>query len=356
MATRLVNALPPLQTSAAAWLGPAMAAAPSRWTWAMRESEVREVEAAADAFLESDLPVAALATPGNFALPTLAPRLRALRQELIHGRGFELVRGLPLHEWSAEKAAAAFVGIGAQIGSLRSQNKQGHLLGTVADIGAASDDPSVRIYQTAERQTFHVDSCDVVALACIYPAQSGGNSLLSSALSAWNALHARMPALAAALLDPVAIDRRGEVPRGMDPWFISAPLVWHDKLLGVGAGYQRQYIDSAQRHAGAPRLSALQTDALDAFDALLDDPSLRLEMRLASGDLQFVYNHTLLHDRTAFVDSVDGEEERRKLYRLWLSPVDDRSLPDAFADRFGSTAVGDRGGILCPGTEPTLGL
>ena len=36
------------------------------------------------------------------------------------------------------------------------------------------------------------------------------------------------------------------------------PMSWHAGLLGPGAGYQRQYIDSAQRFPEAPRLSAAQ--------------------------------------------------------------------------------------------------
>lgn len=153
----------------------------------------------------------------------------------------------------------------------------------------------------------------------------------------------------------MAIDRRGEVPEGMQPFFMMPPLTWHEGLLGVGAGYQRQYIDSAQRFSEAPRLSSLQVEALDLFDALLDDPQFHFSMRLKPGDLQFVYNHTLLHDRCAFEDWPEVER-RRKLFRLWLSPPGDRALPDSFSARFGSTKVGDRGGILCPGTELTVQL
>ena len=148
-----------------------------------------------------------------FPLPTVAPRLLAMRAELLQGRGFQLVKGLPLHQWSREKAAAAFLGIGAHIGAARSQNSAGHLLGHVRDLGLASDDPSVRIYQTAERQTFHADSCDVVALACLCQAKSGGESLLCSALTVYNEILETRPDLAAELLRPVAI--------GMSPLDVS---------------------------------------------------------------------------------------------------------------------------------------
>lgn len=75
--------------------------------------------------------------------------------------------------------------------------------------------------------------------------------------------------------------------------------------------------------ARRPDLAAL------LFDALVNDPALHLKMRLAPGDMQFVYNHTNLHDRTGFTDWPDPEQ-RRHLLRLWLSLPDDRTLPPFF--------------------------
>jgi hypothetical protein len=162
--------------------------------------------------------------------------------------------------------------------------------------------------------------------------------------------------LASALLKPVAIDRRGEIPVGKLPYFMAPPISWHAGLLGPGAGYQRQYIDSAQaRLAGVPPLSATQVEALDLFDALLDDPTLHLSMRMQPGDIQFCYNHTMCHDRCGFTDHAELSQ-RRHLFRLWLSPPGDRPLPDCFAERFGSVTVGARGGILCPGTAFSVTL
>jgi hypothetical protein len=63
-----------------------------------------------------------------------------------------------------------------------------------------------------------------------------------------------------------------------------------------------------------------------------------------------VYNHSLLHDRTAFVDHPDSAK-RRHLLRLWLSLPGDRHLPPVFTQRYGSITVGDRGGIVVAGTE-----
>ena len=108
--------------------------------------------------------------------------------------------------------------------------------------------------------------------------------------------------------------------------------------------YQRQYIDSAQRFADAPRLAPADVEALNLFDTLTDDPDLHLTMALEPGDLQFVHNHSLLHDRTAFEDWPEPAR-RRHLLRLWLAPDDARALPPVFAQRYGSVVAGARGGV-----------
>ncbi|HEX8112361.1 MAG TPA: TauD/TfdA family dioxygenase, partial [Kofleriaceae bacterium] len=135
-------------------------------------------------------------------------------------------------------------------------------------------------------------------------------------------------------------------------WFEIPVLSFLDDRLTVI--YQRRYIESAQRFAGAPRLDDRQRAALDAFDAVLDDPALHLEMDLEPGDVQLVHNHQLLHDRTAFVDDPDPTR-RRHLLRLWLCPPVGRRLPPVFAQRYGSIEIGRRGGVV-PRGSPVITL
>lgn len=340
--------LPPEQHGPAAWYGP-------RWTgrdeWVVRlaESDIDELEAAIAAWPARAHGAPAPLAAADFPLPNLGPRLAAIRDELLNGRGFSLVKGLPVRRWSRRDSAIAFMGIGAHLGRARSQNAAGHLLGHVRDLGVSSADPTVRLYQTRERQTFHTDSCDVVGLLCLSVARRGGDSLLVSSSTIFNEMRRRRPDLAARLFEPLATDRRGEVPAGMKPYFEIPVFSWHAGWLT--AIYQRQYIDSAQRFPDAPRLMPEDVAALDLFDALADDPALHLRMRLEPGDLQFVHNHTVLHDRTAFEDGADPTR-RRHLLRLWLAVPGARPLPEVFAQRYGSVVVGDRGGV--PGGVPVV--
>ena len=338
--------LPPKQTGPTAWYGPQMAVRTDEWIWQLSREEIRELEMAAEPLVAGRADIGQL-TAADFPLPTLAPKLQALQQELISGRGFSLIRGLPVGNYSEREAVTIFFGLGTHLGHARSQNAQGHVLGHVRNTGASSNDPNVRIYQTRERQTFHTDSTDVVGLLCLQPARKGGKSLLVSADTVYNELLHRRPDLLPPLLQLIATDRRGEVPEGMDP-FLLIPVYSHyaDRLTIF---YQRQYIESAQRFAEAPRLTDQHMEALDLFDALCNDPGIHLTMQLEKGDMQFVYNHAMLHDRTGFEDWPQPER-RRHLLRLWLSIPGDRPLPPIFATRYGSVAIGNRGGIVVSGT------
>jgi len=337
------DALPPPVQDASAWYGPALHAS-SAWLQTLHDSEVAEIEAASRTLLERGIDLAQV-QPSDFPLPTLAPRVARLLGELLEGRGFVLLRGLPVSRWPRALSAAAFLGLGCHLGPMRPQNSAGHLLGHVRDVGLSATDPNVRIYQTHERQTFHTDSCDIVGLLCLQTARSGGLSALVSSTTMYNEMQRRRPELAALLFEPLATDRRGEVPPGAKPWFEIPVFNWFAGRLSTI--YQRQYIDSAQRFAEAPRLTAQRIEALDLFDALANDPALMMTMALQPGDMQFVHNHVLLHDRTAF-DDWPEPERRRHLLRLWLAPAAARELPPVYAQRYGNVEPGRRGGIALP--------
>lgn len=325
---------------ACAWRGDVMAMR-ADWIEMLSASDLDELARATEPWMTEGTDLVDL-TRERFELPTLSARLRRMRDVLLEGRGFVLLRGLPVAQWGRRRSAAAFYGIGSHLGRALSQNAHGHVLGHVRDAGLSSADPNVRIYQTRERQTFHTDSADLVGLLCLQTAQRGGLSALVSSTTLYNELRARRPELAACLFEPLATDRRGEVPAGAKPYFMIPVFNWFDGRLSVI--YQRQYIDSAQRFPDAPRLSALQVEALDAFDALTNDPSFHFTMALEAGDVQFVHNHVLLHDRTAF-DDWPEPSRRRHLLRLWLAPAAARPLPPVFAQRYGSVTPGARGGV-----------
>jgi len=344
-----VAALPrPLVEGPSAWIGADLARRSADWTYSLASSELAEIAAAAAAVRARGLDLGAL-TRADFPLPRLGPRLDALRREVVDGSGFVLIRGLPVAGRALVDNAAAYLGIGSHFGHARSQNAMGHVLGHVRDLGlSAEKDPTVRIYQTTERQTFHTDSCDIVGLLCLKTAKAGGLSSIVSSMTIYNVMATRRPDLVQLLFRPFATDRRGEVPEGKRPYF-EIP-VFNDYAGFLSVIYARRYITSARRFAEVPPLAPEAVEALDYFDALANDPELRLDMEFQPGDMQFLHNHTILHDRTAYEDWPEPEDKRH-LLRLWLAAPDARPLPPVYAERYGSVAIGDRGGIICPGTR-----
>jgi hypothetical protein len=337
----------PLVEGPSAWIGAELARRPETWTYCLSPAEITEIETASAAAGARGLDIAAIRRE-DFPLPTLGPVLHRLREEVINGRGFVLLRGLPVERRPIAESATAYWGIGTYFGSACSQNAMGHVLGHVRDLGLSSTDPRVRIYQTTERQNFHTDSCDIVGLLCLKTAKSGGLSSLTSSMTIYNVMAARRPDLLRLLFQPFATDRRGEVPEGKHPWF-DIP-VFNDHAGYLSVIYSPHYTRSSQRFPQARRLTAQDLEALAMFDSLAEDPELRLDMELQPGDMQFVHNHTTLHDRTAFEDWPEPERKRH-LLRLWLAAPGARPLPPVYAERYGSVEIGNRGGIICRDTR-----
>lgn len=343
--------LPPEIQGPSAWYGPEMLARRD-WIEDLSENEIAEVERATQPLAGASADITAIRRD-DFPLPTFGPRLQRILDDTLNGRGFAMIRSLPVERWTRLESAVAFFGIGAHIGAARPQNAKGHALGHVKDLGLSSSDPNTRIYQTHERQTYHTDSCDIVALLCLRPAKSGGLSSLVSSVAIFNEMRRRRPDLAKILFEPVETDRRGEFDAGQNPYFRVPVFNWREGLLSTI--YQRQYIESARRFPEVPPLTSSQIEALDMFDALTNDPALNMHMEFRPGDIQLVHNHTILHDRTAFEDWPEPERKRH-LLRLWLAPVNARPLPPVFADRYGKITPGERGGLTMPGIKLTAPL
>lgn len=344
-------ALPPEVDDRSVWYGSKLAKS-DEWIVQLSDAETAEVERAIQSIERSGIGLTTI-TAANVPLPALRPRLDEMLETVLNGRGFALIKGLPVQRWNRREAAIAFLAIGVHLGNLRMQNAAGHLLGHVRDLGSSSDDPNTRIYQTRERQTHHTDSCDVVALMCLQTAKSGGLSSLVSSTTIFNEMRRHRPDLLRVLLEAIETDRRGEVPEGRKPYFCIPVFNYHEGL--VSAIYQRQYIESARRFSGVAPLIPLQLEALDLLDQLANDPQLNLTMELQPGDIQLVNNHTILHDRTAFEDYAEPERKRH-LLRLWLAPEGARKLPEVYAERFCSTTPGKRGGVGVAVAKPSVPL
>ena len=100
----------------------------------MTPDHVAELERAMAKAISCGMDIADI-TKGNFTLPYLGQVLSSLQHELVHGRGFALVRGLKIDGYTGKEIETIFFGLGSHNGHARSQNAAGHALGHVRDLG-----------------------------------------------------------------------------------------------------------------------------------------------------------------------------------------------------------------------------
>ncbi|MEI7443346.1 MAG: TauD/TfdA family dioxygenase [Burkholderiales bacterium] len=325
--------------SRTAWIGRDLRDRPETWTLHLDAADNAELRAALEVARARGASIPGL-SKADFPLPGLAPRLAAMLDEIMDGRGFTLVRGFEIDRLKVEDAALVYWGLGAHLGAGRAQNAQGDLLGHVTDLGVDyRTDNTVRGYQTRLVLPFHNDATDVVGLMCLQTARRGGLSRIVSSHAVHDALLASRPDLLEALYQPFWIDRRGESPEGKPPCY---PAPFFERCGGrLFARYNRSYAESGQRFPDVPRLTDAQRAAMDAVDALCADPDMHLDMTLEPGDMQFICNTSTLHSRTAYEDWPE-RERRRYLLRLWLDTGRVTELPASYVDRYEDMTIWQR--------------
>jgi Taurine catabolism dioxygenase TauD, TfdA family len=306
------------------------------WTIHLGAGQRNELLRALDVARRSDLGIPALGRDA-FPLPSLGPVLADVRREVERGRGFALLRGIPIDGLADEESALMYWGIGAHLGRGIAQNAQGEVLGHVRDIGRDPlKDHHARGYQSRLRLPFHNDASDFVALLCLRTARSGGESCITSSVAVHDAMVERHPEAAEALYREFCVDRRGEEPPGM-PRYYTGPVfnLYKGQLFNR---YNRTYIESAQRLPEVPRLTDADRAAFDLMDRLCDDPEFRLDMAFERGDMQIVNNYTVLHSRSAYEDR-DDAAQKRHLLRLWLLTGSYQDLPESYRLRYQDMAA-----------------
>jgi TfdA family taurine catabolism dioxygenase TauD len=271
----------------------------------------------------------------DFALESIAGDVSGWREEVLHGRGFIVLREFPRDRYTADDLGMLFFGLGTLFGRAVSQSSMGDRLGHVIDVGGK--DRRERAYRSSRELTLHTDRCDVVGMLCLEKATSGGLSGYASAHTIYNQILASRPELIDPLFSGFRYHRRGEELAG-------EPVVtpYNVPVLSESAGelstvFLRTYIEMAAKELGVP-LTEREVAALDYFEEVGRRDDVTLRFMLEPGHAIFFNNCTLLHNRTSFED--DGCAGRqRHLLRLWLMLDGLRPLtPDVHAYK-GTTGI-----------------
>ena len=294
------------------------------WIYQLSEADIRDIHGAVAAAENSGSPIKDIGRD-DFVLPNLAGKLADIRHELIDGRGFVLIRGVPVADFTLKQSAIAYWGISAHLGRIVSQNGKGHLLGHVRDVGGDYGDANTRGYLTSAHMGFHVDRCDHVGLFCLQPAKSGGQSRIASAVTLYNEILARRPDLMAELVRDFYWSWVGEAPPGSEPWYTMPVFSFEDGYMCV-RGVSSQIYKSREL-PGVPPFTPAQLEALDFFKAVVEEIAVDMEFR--QGEIQFLHNHVTLHSRRGFTDW-DEPGRQRHLLRLWIRDDGCRPIPEIY--------------------------
>lgn len=281
----------------------------------------------------------------DFPVPEFADQADAIRDELEHGRGLVLIRGVPVEKYDIEDISRIFWGLGTYLGRgvpqrpvLNLGKFKDDLIAHITDQGYDYNAKNVHGSATSAEQAPHTDPADVVGLLCIRPAKSGGTSRIASSAAIHNEILATCPEFLEPLYRGFHFDLRGEVKDGINlevtPNRVPIFSYYQDRL---SCNFNAKMIETAQRKLGEP-LTELEQAAVDYVVELASRPDIRFDMSFQPGDIQLLNNYTILHCRTGWEDYREPER-KRLLLRLWLNVANGRELAPDFA---GGYVLGSR--------------
>jgi hypothetical protein len=335
------------------WTGAEMAAR-SDWIYVLDASEVGELKAAADNAAATGKPMEAV-QQDDFPLSKLGSVLADVAGELEEGRGFVLLRGLPINEHPLERTALIYWGLARHLGVPVQQNGKGELLTHVRDVGGREGqfDGKVNMargYNTTKELGYHTDSSDVVGLLCLQAAKVGGLSTIASAGAVHNEILRTRPDLLDLMYQVYPADNYGEQGAGHPPIHYSSICTYYQQKLSF------RYIPNTDKVIKKyPELGVLP-EGFEEMPQLIQELAHEnhLDMEFEPGDLQLLNNYAVLHARTAFEDHPEPER-RRDLLRVWLTLHNARDLPITFGRNPGVTdEFGARGFLPGTGRAPII--
>ncbi|KAF7563167.1 hypothetical protein G7046_g958 [Stylonectria norvegica] len=311
------------------------------WNYVLTDADLEEVAAALQHFRSLNVPLGEL-NQETFPLPKLHDTLRGISRELHFGHGLKVIRGVPVDKYTREENIIIYAGISSHVGPVRGRQDHQYqgkpadvVLAHIKDLTGEVDAHRIGApAYTTEKQVFHTDSGDIIALFALGEAAEGGQSYLSSSWHVYNILAATRPDIIHTLAEPWTSDQFG---RGGKK-FTTRPLLYHQPAEGdiperlIIQYARRQFTGywGLPRSADIPPITEAQAEALDTLHFLAEKHAVSLDFH--KGDIQYANNLSIFHARAGFKDSA---EKQRHLTRLWLrDPELAWKTPEALKDRW----------------------
>ena len=298
------------------------------WKIRLTPEDVAELESASAAVARKNIPVQTI-TAGDFPLPGLGLRLETLAEELENGRGFGVIRGIPVDDTAEDACKIVSWGICSYLGAGIPQSRQGDWINHVidlTDVKSTTNPDLLHVIERAELRTNHVggdltwhtDTTDIIALFCLNKAKAGGATRLASSAAVHNLILAETPEYLSALYDGYYYMSRADDNQNDTPRVSSERVpVFRRKGDSVTCYYIPQVVQRAIDRANVA-YSPVENEAREQIQKAANTPGVPLEITLEPGDLLVVNNRIVLHGRQDYEDFPELER-RRHLLRLWMA-------------------------------------
>ncbi|KAI1127717.1 hypothetical protein F5Y10DRAFT_189744 [Nemania abortiva] len=258
----------------------------------------------------------------NFPLPTLAPKLRALANEIYNGKGFHVIRGLDPNDYSVEDLAIIQLGVQAYIADqCGRQDHRGNMLVHIVADNSSEVKLGHHRHSTSAISFHNEEAGDVISWLTRGTSKTGGRCILAPVYTIYNILAAHRP-------DVIRTLTKSDWPVAL-PRFQCRPLMfYHDSKLIMNFG-RTPLLGSAThpRPEHLPQLNERQREALDLVEAIAR--ALQMEIKTRSGDMHFINNFTILHRREGFVDGASPDEKRHLVRMRLRSSTQGWSIPES---------------------------
>lgn len=312
------------------------------WEHQLTDGDVAEIEAALATVKDLGLELSRISA-ADFALPQLSSKMDAIGTELRNGRGFAMLRGLPVERYELDDLEKIYWGLCIQLGTGMTQNSDASLIHYVTD-GVLRPNQGLRGVGSPVKSSLHVDLTDCASLLCVRQAPDDPPSWVASSVQVHNDLLASHPEALPALYRGFEWDRLDEQAADESPTSgyrvpVFSTASSSDGQPLVSCRYNRYWMAKAIRRQ-ADRLPDDVWELFNLFDQTAD--ANRLEVTFEPGDMQFINNYTVLHGRDAHAE-VPDENKKRLLMRIWVDFEEARPVVDESVVRYGIVRHGALG-------------
>ena len=263
-------------------------------------------------------------TKSAFPLPDIQDLIARVFHELMHGRGFLILRGWPIDDYSLEDIGLMYYGFGTYFGKAASQSVIGDRLGYVMDYSHV--DPYERAYRNRYELALHTDLNDLIGMLSIRTSATGGESQYASGIAIHNEIFATRPDLLPPLYEGFYYHRRGEEGPGEPPVTPHKIPIFSTSDGVLSCRYVDSYMPTAAKELGI-EMSPSLCEAIAYFEEIAAREEFRLDFLVEPGEMTFSNNLVTLHGRNAFKDDVSDLDRRRLFLRLWLDVAPSEARP-----------------------------